>query len=333
MKTSVEERHDLTVDDLRVVSRGAEIVHGISFAVRRGEILAIAGESGSGKSVSCLAALNLLPDTLEASGSVHFQGRNVLDLSEADLRAFHASQARIVFQDPWSALNPMMSIGAQLIESAKAAGAESTAAARQAAIEALELVSVSDPERRMAARPRELSGGLLQRVVIAMALLGKPDLLICDEPTTALDATTETQVMDLILELNRKLGTSVILTSHDLGLIGDYCDRVVVMYAGRVVETGPVEETFAAPRHPYTRALLNAMPGTGRVPPFSELATIEGQPPAPGERFAGCAFAPRCPRAFERCAIERPELRTIGTVGAKGTGAREVACWLREEQP
>ncbi|WP_176084729.1 ABC transporter ATP-binding protein [Martelella sp. HB161492] len=330
MKTQQAERRatdivDLVVEDLRVSGPDHEIVHGISFSVRRGEMLAIAGESGSGKSVSCLAAIRLLPDNLKTSGSVVFRGANVLEMSEAELRAFHATAARVVFQDPWSALNPMMTIGQQLEESALSAGSRNRAAARSAAIEALELVNVSDPERRMAQRPRALSGGLLQRVVIAMALIGNPSLLICDEPTTALDASTETQVMDLLLELNRKLGTSVILTTHDLGLIGDYCDRVAVMYAGRLVETGPVADTFSNPRHPYTRALLGAMPGTAHVPPFSDLATIDGQPPAPGARIAGCAFAPRCPSAFDRCRKERPPLRAVA--GADEAGA---ACWLSE---
>lgn len=316
---------DLLVEDLRVGGPDYEIVHGISFTVKRGEMLAIAGESGSGKSVSCLAAIRLLPDNLKTTGSVVFRGQNVLDMGDAELRAFHAKQARIVFQDPWSALNPMMTIGAQLIESALAAGKESKSAAKAAAIEALELVNVSDPERRMAARPRELSGGLLQRVVIAMALLAGPKLLICDEPTTALDATTETQVMDLLLELNRKLGTSIILTTHDLGLIADYCDRAVVMYAGRVVEAGPVAETFAKPAHPYTTALLGAMPGTAHVEPFSDLATIDGQPPAPSARIEGCAFAARCPSAMARCAKQRPPLHEIGN-----QDERSAACWLNE---
>ena len=326
------EQADLIVENLRVGSREYDIVHGISFAVRRGEILAIAGESGSGKSVSCLAALQLLPESLTTTGSVHFRGQSVLDMSEPELRAFHASQARIVFQDPWSALNSMMSVGAQLIESAMAAGGVNRRSARSAAIEALDTVNVSDPERRMASYPRELSGGLLQRVVIAMALLGKPSLLVCDEPTTALDVTTETQVMDLIFSLNRKLGTSVIMTSHDLGLIADYCDRVIVMYAGRVVETGPVGATFAAPSHPYTRALLGAMPGTDRVAPFSELSTVDGQPPAAGFVSPGCAFAPRCPSAIAHCHAERPRLLPLDGTGDDAGELRAAACWLESRQ-
>jgi oligopeptide/dipeptide ABC transporter ATP-binding protein len=230
----------------------------------------------------------------------------------------------MIFQDPWSALNPIMTVGAQLIESAQTARRRPAAEARATAIKALQLVGVSDPERRMSSYPREMSGGILQRIVIAMAVLAEPALLICDEPTTALDVTTETQIMELIKELNAKLGTSVILTTHDMSLIEEYCNRIIIMYAGAIVEIGTVEACFKSPKHPYTRSLLVAVPEPGLVAPMTDLPTLEGTPPSPQDIGAGCSFAPRCPHRMEKCATQPPLFRTDAQGGV-------AACWLLED--
>lgn len=239
------------------------------------------------------------------------------------MRELRARRARLVFQDPWKALHPMHSIGRQLVESARSADPKlSKKAARDLAGEMLGKVGIPDPRARLAAYPHEVSGGQLQRIVIAMALVASPSLLFCDEPTTALDVTTQAQILDLIRELNRDLGISVVIASHDLDVIADVTDRLVVMYAGAVVEEGPTAQVLSSPRHPYTWSLLRAAPGGQSG---ERLHAIEGRPPAPTESITGCSFAPRCSSAGDVCRDTGPGLRTV-SLGPP----RRSACLLVE---
>jgi oligopeptide/dipeptide ABC transporter ATP-binding protein len=286
-----------------------KVIRGVTFTAGRGEVVALAGESGSGKSTSILAALRLLPPGAEVTGSIVLDGTDVLALPHRKVRELRARRARVVFQDPWRALHPMKRIGAQLVESARSADpALSRRAARELAEETLARVGIPEPASRMAGHPHEISGGQAQRVVIAMALVARPAVLVCDEPTTALDVTTQAQILELLRGLNRELGLSVVIATHDLDVIADVADRLVVMYAGEVVEEGPTAEVLAAPRHPYTWALLRAAPGIGGG---DRLQAIEGRPPSPAEDPAGCAFAPRCPSVHDVCRTVRPEPREV----------------------
>jgi oligopeptide/dipeptide ABC transporter ATP-binding protein len=293
------------------------ILRGVTFSVARGEIVAVAGESGSGKSTSILAALRLHPPGAKVTGAIECAGEDVLALPKSGLRRLRASRARLVFQDPWRALHPMKRIGAQLVESARTADPKlSRQAARELAEETLGRVSIPDPAARMRGYPHEISGGQAQRIVIAMALVGKPDVLFCDEPTTALDVTTQAQILELLRDLNRELGLSIVIATHDLDVIADIADRLVVMYAGEVVEEGPTAQVLSGPRHPYTYALLRSAPGLAGE---GRLHAIAGRPPSPAEEPAGCAFAARCPSAADACATVRPEPREV-------VPGRRVAC-------
>ncbi|MBB6119547.1 ABC transporter ATP-binding protein [Nocardiopsis algeriensis] len=304
---------------LRTPGGTADLLRNVSFSVARGEIVALAGESGSGKSTALLAVLRLLAPGAQVSGSILVDGKDIAPLRGRELRAFRSRTARMVFQDPWRALHPMHSIGRQLTESARAADPTlSKEAARTLAGDMLARVGIPDPGTRLRSYPHEVSGGQLQRIVIAMALVASPSLLLCDEPTTALDVTTQAQILELLQELNRDLGITVVLATHDLDVIADIADRLVVMYAGSVAEEGPTGQVMARPEHPYTRSLLQAAPGRR---PGERLRAIAGRPPSPLEVIEGCPFAARCEHRTSICATA-PNT----TVPIAGEPGRRSAC-------
>jgi oligopeptide transport system ATP-binding protein len=287
-------------------------VNDVSFSLEGGETLGIVGESGSGKSVACLSLLGLIPrppGRIE-SGRATFDGVDLLAGAESVLRAIRGRRIGMIFQDPMTSLNPYLTVEQQLVEPLLIHGLADRAAARQQALDALKEVGVPDAERRIGSYPHEFSGGMRQRVMIAMALIAKPDLLIADEPTTALDVTVQAQILDLIELQQRQRGVAVILVSHDLGVVAEVCDRVIVMYAGRVVETAPADTLFRSPQHPYTRALQLSRPALQVK--GEELYAIPGLPPDPGQRLPGCPFAPRCEFAIEPCTTAANELANVG---------------------
>ncbi len=280
-------------------------VDDVSFDLAPGEVLAVVGESGCGKSVTALSVMRLLPERgARVSGQVLFHGRDLLTLPEREMRALRGGQIAMVFQDPLSSLNPVMTVGYQVAEAIALHQRVPLKVAWDRAVEMLRRVGLPDPEVRARAYPHQVSGGQRQRVMIAMAFACNPEVVIADEPTTALDVTVQRQVLDLMLELRRERGTAILLITHDLGVVAETADRVQVMYAGRVVETGSVTQIFDDPRHPYTQALLASVPRlegevTGRLP------AIPGQPPDLRDRPEGCPFRPRCPHAHDRC-VEMP---------------------------
>jgi len=291
-------------------------VHGVSLEVARGECLAVVGESGSGKSQLFLGSLGLLAAGGVARGSVLFDGREVLGGDGAARREVLGTRLSFVFQDPMNTLTPHLTVGRQLAEVVLDRGLMGPDAARARSIQVLRSVRMPEPESRLRHYPHELSGGQRQRVAIAMALMTDPELLVADEPTTALDVTVQAQVIEVLREA-RDRGLALVLITHDLGVVAGIADRVAVMYAGRVVECAPVRELFAATAHPYTAALLATVPRLD-APPDRRLKGVEGQPPSPGADVPGCAFAPRCPRVVPRCWEERPALQSLG--------GRSVAC-------
>ena len=305
----------LTIEGLRI---GFPSLAGIALAandahltVGHGEVLGLVGESGSGKSVTCRAIVGMVPHPgAVLGGRIDYDGRNVLELDKAEMRELRAREIAMIFQDPASALNPVFRIGHQISEVLRLNAGLSRTAARARSIELLERVGLPAPERRMAAYPHELSGGMRQRVMIAMALAGEPRLLLADEPTTALDVTIQDQVLRLLADLRRERNMSMILVSHDMGVIGTVADRVAVMYAGRIVEVAPVDVLFKRPDHPYTRALIDAMPQL--LPEErSNLRTIPGQPPDLLKLGSGCPFAPRCSLARDECSEVSMELTAV----------------------
>jgi len=298
-------------------------VREVSLEVRRGECLAVVGESGSGKSQLFLGSLGLLAASGRAQGTVRFEGRDLLGSDPAPLRDALGTRIAMVAQDPMNALTPHLTIGRQLGEVVLERGLLEAGQAQARALETLRAVRMPDPEGRLRQYPHELSGGQRQRVAIAMALMTGPDLLVADEPTTALDVTVQAQVLDVLREA-RDRGLALVLVTHDLGVVAGIADRVAVMYAGRIVECAPVRELFAAPAHPYTAALLASVPRLGAAQP-RRLAGIEGQPPRPGDEPPGCSFAPRCPSVVARCRAERPGLRVVGE--------RSVACHASLVEP
>ncbi|MFP3986695.1 ABC transporter ATP-binding protein [Streptomyces sp. E11-3] len=303
----------LEIDDLSVrLPRGhaaRPILDGVSLRVAAGETVGLVGESGSGKSVACRSVLGLLPRHATADGRVRVQGREVLALDRAGLRDLRARRVAMVFQDPWASVNPLRRVGDFLTEGLRATGvtdAQATARAR----ELLEAVGIRDPRGALRRRPHEFSGGMLQRVVIAAALAGDPALLIADEPTTALDVTTQAEVVAILTRLQAERGTGMLFVTHDLELASAICDRIYVMYAGRIVETRGSDELFERPRHPYTAGLLACTP---RIEPDTPAPRpIPGRPVSLAESPPGCAFAARCPHALERCAVETPVLTRHG---------------------
>ncbi|CCH88343.1 ABC transporter ATP-binding protein, putative oligo/dipeptide transport protein [Modestobacter italicus] len=298
----------LTVEDLRVqFTRGGRrinAVNGLSYEMVPGRLMAIIGESGSGKSVSSRALMGLLPGTATITGSIRLDGRELIGLDEKELRKLRGGDIAMVFQDPARSLNPTMKIGAQITEAVRAHADLDKKGAQDRAVELLRLVRLPAPERRFHEYPHQLSGGMRQRVMIAIALAGEPRLLIADEATTALDVTTQAQIMELLVELRERLGMAVIMISHDLGLAASYAEDVVVMYAGRAVEHAPVQTLFSNVRMPYTRALLGAIPALEREP-HSMLPVTPGQPPDMSALPRGCPFRPRCPNATDKC-LEHP---------------------------
>jgi len=299
------------------------VVRGASLAVGRGEIVGLVGESGSGKSLTALATLGLVPAPGRIlAGSVRLEGRELVGLPERELRAIRGARIGLVFQEPSAALNPVLTVGAQLVEAIRAHRAVTRAEARGRALELLERLAIPDPERRLREYPHQLSGGQRQRVVLALALAAGPGLLIADEPTTALDVTLQAEVLDLLVELRDELGVAVLLITHDLAVVAEVCDRVLVMYAGEVVEEGAVASVFARPLHPYTQGLLAALPRLGAPAPRGALPSIPGQVPAPAALPRGCAFHPRCPERLPVCSERRPEWTAV-----EGRGVR---CLARE---
>jgi oligopeptide/dipeptide ABC transporter ATP-binding protein len=315
----------LELRDLRVrfaVPGGTlSAVNGVDLVVRPGEAVGVVGESGSGKSATFLAVLGLHPKGTQVSGSVLFQGRDLVTLDDRAMRSVRGKQIGLVYQDPMAALNPVRSIGAQLREPLMLHQGMNRKQANERAAELLARVGIYNPVRQLKAFPHEFSGGMRQRIVIAMAVACQPPLLLADEPTTALDVSVQAQVLDLLAELTRDLGIALVLISHDLSVVSSIADRVAVMYAGRVVEQSAAIPLFEAPRHPYTSMLLESISEVGDLSADAELPTIPGAPPDLRRLPPGCPFAPRCPRSQDRCVAEHPPL-------AGDRPDREVACWF-----
>lgn len=307
----------LEVRDLRVLApRGAAIVDGLSFALGAGEGLAVVGESGSGKTQAALALLGLQAAGLRADGSVRFDGEELVGAAPAALRRVRGARVGFVFQDPAASLNPYLTIGLQIAEVLEAHHGLGRAAALDEARRLLEAVRIADAPRRLRQYPHELSGGMRQRAMLAVALAGRPQLLIADEPTTALDATVQQQLVALLRELRRELGLALLLITHDLGLVGELCERTLVLYAGRVMEQGPSERLLSRPTHPYTRGLLRARPRLDADPSLP-LVAIPGAPPRRATAMPGCRFAPRCAVALPLCTEAEPALQTLGALSRR----------------
>ena len=312
MTTPDSARALLSVENLRTWFHTrdgvARAVDGVSFDVHPGETLCVVGESGSGKSVTALSLLRLVdpPGRIEAGSRIVFEGRDLMTASEEEVRRLRGNRIAMVFQEPMSALNPVFTVGDQVAEVARIHDNASRRAAWDRAVEMLSLVGIPDPAQRARQYPHEMSGGMRQRVLIAMALVMNPALLIADEPTTALDVTIQAQILELLASVQQRFGTAIILITHDLGVVAEAADRVLVMYGGQVVERAAVKELFARPQHPYTQGLLRAMPrvGQGR----DRLLTIPGTVPSPTAWPSGCRFRDRCALAFDRCGTEAPEL-------------------------
>lgn len=298
-------------------------VNDVNFQVQPGESIGIVGESGSGKSQVFMSIMGLLASNGKAKGSVKFFGKEILGMPIKELNDIRGSHISMIFQDPMTSLNPYMTIGKQLTEVLLAHKNMSSSESTELAIEMLDHVRIPEARRRFSAYPHELSGGMRQRVMIAMALLCSPELLIADEPTTALDVTVQAQVIDLVKNLRKELNTSIIMITHDLGVVAGLCDRVLVMYAGRIVESGPTRDIFYNPQHPYTQSLLKAMPriDEGRS---DKLETIPGQPPNLMRLPQGCAFEPRCPHKIPLCKEVRPELLPISETRSKACHLEEI---------
>lgn len=319
--TALLEIRDLEVAYPTRTGEWVPLLRGLSLDVGAGEIVGLVGESGSGKTMLTLATLDLLPPPCRVrAGAVVWQGRDLLGLPPADLRRIRGGEIALVHQEPGATLTPVATLGAQLMEVIRAHGGLGRAEARELALGLLAEVALPEPERRFGEYPHELSGGQRQRALLALALAGRPKLLLADEPTASLDGALQRKVLDAIVDLRASRGLSVLLISHDLALVAERCDRVYVLYAGELVETGTAADLFERAAHPYTRALLAAMPVPLAASVKGPLPTIPGQVPSPAERPSGCAFHPRCPERFERCDLEVPPWR-----GSPSRGAR---CWL-----
>jgi len=304
-------------------------VDGVSFTIQPGETLALVGESGCGKSVTSLSIMRLIasPPGRTVAGAIRFNGRDLLALSEPGMREVRGNEISMIFQEPMTSLNPVLTIGGQIAEALVLHRGLARTDAMARAIDMLRLVNIPEPTRRAAEYPHQMSGGMRQRVMIAMALACDPKLLIADEPTTALDVTIQAQILDLMRALKEKTGAAIMLITHDLGVVAEMAQRVVVMYAGRKVEEAAVNDLFDRPRHPYTRGLMNSMPRLGAGHAVGRrLAEIPGMVPSLREPIAGCAFATRCAHAVERCRVEAPPLE------AKAEG-HTVACWEADRLP
>ncbi len=328
---------DLTVD-FDLPTGWVRSLHGVDFEVYPGEILGLVGESGCGKSVTCMAVMHLLGSRALVQGRVQYDGRDLLALDEKEMTGVRGRDIAMIFQDPMSSLNPVHTIGRQVVESIRYNAAPPAAnrtigarlqsavaqqdgltgtPAREEAERLLTRIGIPEAKQRMKEYPHQLSGGMNQRAMIAMALAGRPQLLIADEPTTALDVTIQAQILELIQDLRDKMALSIILVTHDLSVVAETCDRMAVMYCGRIVEEGPVGSMFAEPRHPYTRGLLTSLPRIDRR--ADQLYPVKGSVPAPHEMPRGCAFEPRCQVSLDECRVHQPLL-------ASGTDGRGIAC-------
>ena len=303
-------------------------VDDVSWDVRPGETVALVGESGCGKSVSALSIMRLVaaPAGRIVGGEVWFKGRDLLRLSEEEMRRVRGREIAMVFQEPMTSLNPVLTVGRQLTEGLEIHLGADAARARARAEELLSMVGIPDPARRLSQYPHQFSGGMRQRMMIAMALACEPALVLADEPTTALDVTIQAQILELMKTLSRRLGVAMLIITHNLGVVARYADRVNVMYAGRIIEQGTARELYARPRHPYTLGLLRSVPRLD-APRRARLDPIDGQPPDLLRLPSGCAFTPRCAFRVERCLAERPELRPAGGDG------HVSACWEIERLP
>ena len=318
----------LEVSNLRTYFKtdagSARSVDGVSFGIDKGEVLGIVGESGCGKSVTSLSIMRLIPQPpgeIMPGSSIKLRGEELITASDRRMREIRGNDVAMIFQEPMTSLNPVFPIGEQIAEALRLHKGQSRKAARAGAIDMLQLVGIPDPEQRADDYPHQLSGGQRQRVMIAIALSCEPDLLIADEPTTALDVTIQAQILDLIADLRRRLGMAIMLITHDLGVVAEVCDRVVVMYAGEVVEQGAVAEIFNNPRHPYTEGLMRAIPRLGRS--TERLAVIPGAVPAATNWPAGCRFHTRCPYAWDLTREQHPELVDVSATHA-------ARCWLEQ---
>ena len=305
-------------------------VRGVGYAVRPGEVLGIVGESGSGKSVTSLAVMGLLPSHARVTGSVRLLGREILGATEKTLTAFRGKTISMVFQDPLSALTPVYRVGDQIAEAVRIHQKVTARQAARRAVELLDLVGIPNAAQRARAFPHEFSGGMRQRAVIAMAIANDPDVIVCDEPTTALDVTIQAQVLEVLKKAQRETGAAIVIITHDLGVVAGFVDRVLVMYAGRPVEVGSVDDVYYRTRMPYTMGLLGSIPrlDRGREQP---LVPIEGNPPSPAALPPGCPFEPRCPMAVPDCAEAEPALEPVGSPGHLAacirSGEIEAAGW------
>ncbi|MBL6615898.1 MAG: ABC transporter ATP-binding protein [Reyranella sp.] len=302
----------LEIDDLAVAFGSSKVVDGVGFTIEAHETVALVGESGSGKSVTALAIMRLLQEPGRLTrGSIRFEGRDLAPLDEREMAAIRGNRVAMIFQEPMSSLNPLMSIGAHVAEPLRLHRGLSRREARGGAIALLDRVGIPSAARRFDDYPHRMSGGMRQRVMIAAALACEPALLIADEPTTALDVTIQAQIMDLLSDLQAEFGMGILFITHDLGVVAEQAHRVVVMYAGRLVERAETATLFSAPAHPYSAALLRCVPDDAE--PGDRLAVIEGSVPAPTALPAGCRFEPRCPRAVEACRAQEPPLLSLGS--------------------
>ena len=318
----------LEIKHLNVVfsngGRSVEAISDLSLSLGLRETLGIVGESGSGKSVTSLATMRLLPKaTAHVKGQILFEGRDLLQLPEREMQQIRGNKIAMIFQEPMTSLNPIHPVGKQIAESVLLHSKATKKEAMARALQLLELCGIPDPEQRMKEYPHQLSGGMRQRVMIAIALACDPELLIADEPTTALDVTIQAQILQLMKDLKKDRDMSIIMITHDLGIVYDFCDRVVVMYTGEVVESAPVKALFDTPLHPYTEGLIGALPRLGET--ADRLEAIEGMVPDAGDMPQGCHFHPRCKYATDRCRAEHPPLTTR-------PDGRQVRCFRAEEQ-
>jgi oligopeptide/dipeptide ABC transporter ATP-binding protein len=315
----------LSIRDLRVAfpRRAAPpvtVVEGVGFDVMPGEIVGVVGESGSGKSMTARSVLRLLPKTAEVQGSIRFRGDEVLKMSPDRIREMRGALVSMVFQDPMTSFNPVLRIGDQIAEAIAIHDRTGRASLGERVAGLLARVGIADPKARARAYPHEFSGGMRQRALTAMAVANGPALLIADEPTTALDVTVQDQILRLMRDLNEQSGTAILLITHNIAVVASLCRRLIVMYAGRVVEDGPTDEVLSTPQHPYTWSLLQSVPRIDRA--IGRLTAIKGQPPDPAAPLGGCKFHPRCPRAERRCTEEEPLLERTNPFHA-------VRCWVR----
>ncbi len=314
----------LEIKDLCVEFQTVEgVVHAVdhlNYTLHKGEKLGIVGESGSGKSVSSLGMMQLIPNPPGriTGGEILYHGKDLVKASEKEMQKIRGNEISMIFQEPMTSLNPIIKCGKQIAESLRLHRGMKKKEALEAAVRMMRAVGIANPEVRAHEYPHQMSGGMRQRVMIAMALACQPQILIADEPTTALDVTIQAQILDLIRELNESMGTSVVFITHDLGVVSELCDTVIVMYTGHIVEQAPVKELFESPKHPYTKGLLNAIPKITRE--RNPLETIEGMVPNPTERIEGCSFSPRCPYATDQCRKAEPPMAEL-------SDGRLVRCW------